>query len=129
MDHRYCGDCASTQCNLCMHNLYTTRFKSEISSSNTVSSHTLDVLQQQINDLTGTWNTSIEQIRVRENKKQRITNASFHVLHQQIYDLAGTLNTLIEQVQVRENEKQQITNVSLDVLHQQITGGSLLFNC
>ncbi len=109
---------------ICMCTIYTLlelfRFKSEISSSNTVFSHTLDVLQQQLNDLAGTWNTSIEQIQVRENEKQQITNVSLDVLHQQIYDQVGTVKTSIEQIQVRENEKQQITNDSLDVLHQQI---------
>ena len=80
----------------------------------------LDFLHQQINDLAGTLNTSVEQIQIRENEKQQITNDSLDILHQQINDLAGMLNTSIEQIRVRENEKQQITNASLDVLDQQI---------
>ncbi len=44
----------------------------------------LNMLHQQINDLAGTLNTSIEQIQEREDEKQRITNASFDTLHQQI---------------------------------------------
>ncbi len=67
------------------------RLKSEISSSNMISSQkmnvSLDVLHQQINDLAGTLNTSIEKIEVRENGKQVITNASLDVHNQQINDL------------------------------------------
>ncbi len=77
----------------------------------------LDVLHQQINDLAGTFNTSIQQIQVRQNE---ITNASLDVFHQQINDLvAGMLNTSIEHVQIQVSEN-EITNASLDVLHQQI---------
>ncbi len=77
------------------------RFKSEIASINTVSLQTVnasllqeqinsfDVLQQQINDLAGILNTSIEQIQVRENEKQQITNASLDMIHQQIRYLFG----------------------------------------
>ncbi len=94
------------------------RFKSEIAYINMVSFQTmnasLDVLHQQINDLAGTFNTSIQQIQVRQNE---ITNASLDVLNQQINDIAGTFNTSIQQIQVRQNE---ITNASLDVFHQQI---------
>ncbi len=86
-----------------------------------ITNASLDVLLQEINDLSGTLNISFEQIQVRESEKQQITNASLDVLHQQINDLAGILNTSIEQIQVRENEKQQITNASLDVLYQQIS--------
>ncbi len=69
------------------------RIKSEIASSNIALSQlidnrsSLDVLHQQINDLAGTLNTSIEQIHVTEDEKQQIMNASLDVVHRQIYDL------------------------------------------
>ncbi len=77
-------------------------------------------LEQVINAILGTLNSSIDQIQVRENEKQQTTNATLDVLHQQINHLACTLNSSIDQIQVRENEKQQTTNATLDVLHQQI---------
>ena len=112
-------------CTICML-LEFFRIKSDVASIKMILSPTMnasrshDVLNQEINDLVGTLNTSIEQIQVRENENQQITNASLDVLHQQINDLASTLNTSIEQIQIREDEKQQKTNASLDVLHQQI---------
>ncbi len=48
-----------------------------------------EVLHQQINDLAGTLNTSIQQIQVRENEKQQITNDSLDAFHQQINHLAA----------------------------------------
>ena len=58
------------------------RFKAEITSSNTVLSQTLnaslDDLHQQINDLAGTLNISIQQIQVKENE---IIIASLYMLH------------------------------------------------
>ncbi len=87
------------------------RLKSEIASSNIASATSLEVssaslekivnasldfLHQQINDLAGTFNTSIQQIQIRENEKQPMTNDSLDFIHQQINDLAGTLNTSIQ---------------------------------
>ncbi len=77
------------------------RIKSEIATSNIVSAASLqlrdnssaslkaslDVLHQQINDLAGTLNTSIEQIQVRENQHQQRINVSLNNLDQQIDDL------------------------------------------
>ncbi len=54
----------------------------------------LNVLHQQINDLAGTLNTSIE--------------SSIVVLHQRMNDLDGKLNASIEQIQAIENDKQQM---------------------
>ncbi len=49
------------------------RVKSEMASSNIVSSQTMnasfDVLNQRINDLAGTLNTSIQQIQIREKMR------------------------------------------------------------
>ncbi len=72
----------------------------------------LNMLHQQINDLTDTLNNSIE-----EKEQLKMMNASFDVLRQQINDLASTSN---QQIQVGENKKEHITNASLDILHQRI---------
>ncbi len=47
----------------------------------------LDFLHQQINDLAGTLNASIEQIQGRENGKQQMTNASLDDIYQITHDL------------------------------------------
>ncbi len=116
--------CAGTVCTL----LQLLQLKSEIgyastasmefgdnSSDSQVNASSLNMLHQQINDLTDTLNNSIE-----EKEQLKMMNASFHVLRQQINDLAGTLNTSNQQIQVRENKKEHVMNASLDILHQQI---------
>ena len=82
---------------VCTSTVYTllelSRFKSEIAYINNIMASfqtmnaSLDVIHQQINDLAGTFNTSIQQILVRENEKEQITNASLDVLHQKTNDL------------------------------------------
>ncbi len=88
---------------ICAGTIYTvlelSRLKSEVASSNMISSKlmknrsasleqtmkaSLDMLCQQMYDLAGLLNISIEQIQLRENEKQQITYASLDVLHQLI---------------------------------------------
>ncbi len=78
-----------------------TRVKSEIieliqvreNEEQQITNVSLDVLHQEINDLSGVLNISIEQIQVSEEEKQQITNASLAVDREQLNNLFRFLQT------------------------------------